>query len=205
MRQVTARGETIEQAIEQALQQLQTTKEKVEVSIIDEGKKSFLGLFGGRPAVVQVNKKEDPVEEARNYLQGILNEMGIKHVINTQINGKEVIFDLSGDNIAVAIGKRGTTLNSLQFLVQLVANKYANGYLSIVIDAQGYRQKRREVLEHLANKVAREVQTFKKEVSLEPMPSFERKIVHQFLMKYPSIRTESRGQEPYRRIVVLKK
>ncbi len=202
MKQVTGRGETIEQAIEQALQQLQTTKEKVEINIIDEGKKSFLGLFGGRPAVVQVTKPEDPVEKAEEYLQNILTDMGIKSTIKSEVNGKEVTFSLSGERMALVIGKRGATLNSLQFLTQLVANKIANEYISVIVDAEGYRQKRKEALEQLAKKTAREAKVSQKKIALDPMPSFERKIVHQALSKYSYIQTESCGQDPHRHIVV---
>lgn len=205
MKQVTGKGVTVEQAIEQALVQLQTTKEKVEVNIIDEGKKSFLGLFGGRPAVVEVTKQEDPIENAKEYLQNVIAEMGIKSEIHSQVNGKQVTFSLSGERIALAIGKRGVTLNSLQLLTQLVANKYANGYISVVVDAEGYRQKRKEVLEHLAKRTAKEAKFSRKKIALDPMPSFERKIVHQVLSQFSYVQTESCGQDPQRYIVVSAK
>lgn len=205
MKQVTGKGETIEQAIEQALMQLQTTKEKVEINIIDEGKKSFLGLFGGRPAVVQVIKQKNPIEKAQEYLQSIVTDMGIKSVIDSQVNGKEVTFSLSGERMALVIGKRGVTLNSLQLLTQLVVNKYSDDYISVVIDVEGYRQKRKEVLEQLAKKAAREVKSSRKKIALDPMPSFERKIVHQVLSRYSYLQTESCGQDPHRYIVVSTK
>lgn len=202
MKQVTATGQTVEEAVESALAQLNTTKDKVEIDIIDEGKKGFLGIFGSREAIVKVTLQPDPIEEATNFLKNVIEKMGVNSDIKIVRDGKLVTFHLSGEKIALLIGKRGQTLNSLQYLTQLVANRYSKQYLTIMLDAEDYRQRRNETLVQLADRMAQKVLKTKKEVALEPMPSYERKVIHTALMKYDNIKTYSSGTEPYRHIVI---
>ncbi|WP_374722865.1 RNA-binding cell elongation regulator Jag/EloR [Peribacillus tepidiphilus] len=202
MKQVTATGQTVEEAVESALAQLNTTKDKVEIDIIDEGKKGFLGIFGSREAIVKVTLQPDPIEEATNFLKNVSEKMGVNADIKIVRDGKLVTFHLSGEKIALLIGKRGQTLNSLQYLTQLVANRYSKQYLTIMLDAEDYRQRRNETLVQLADRMAQKVLKTKKEVALEPMPSYERKVIHTALMKYDNIKTYSSGTEPYRHIVI---
>lgn len=202
MKQVTATGQTVEEAVESALAQLNTTKDKVEIDIIDEGKKGFLGIFGSREAIVKVTLQPDPIEEATNFLKNVSEKMGVNSDIKIVRDGKLVTFHLSGEKIALLIGKRGQTLNSLQYLTQLVANRYSKQYLTIMLDAEDYRQRRNETLVQLADRMAQKVLKTKKEVALEPMPSYERKVIHTALMKYDNIKTYSSGTEPYRHIVI---
>lgn len=202
MKQVTATGQTVEEAVESALAQLNTTKDKVEIDIIDEGKKGFLGIFGSREAIVKVTLQPDPIEEATNFLKNVSEKMGVNSDIKIVRDGKLVTFHLSGEKIALLIGKRGQTLNSLQYLTQLVANRYSKQYLTIMLDAEDYRQRRNETLVQLADRMAQKVLKTKKEVALEPMPSYERKVIHTALMKYDHIKTYSSGTEPYRHIVI---
>jgi spoIIIJ-associated protein len=202
VKQVTATGQTVEEAVESALAQLNTTKDKVEIDIIDEGKKGFLGIFGSREAIVKVTLQPDPIEEATNFLKNVSEKMGVNSDIKIIRDGKLVTFHLSGEKIALLIGKRGQTLNSLQYLTQLVANRYSKQYLTIMLDAEDYRQRRNETLVQLADRMAQKVLKTKKEVALEPMPSYERKVIHTALMKYDNIKTYSSGTEPYRHIVI---
>jgi spoIIIJ-associated protein len=202
VKQVTATGQTVEEAVESALAQLNTTKDKVEIDIIDEGKKGFLGIFGSREAIVKVTLQPDPIEEATNFLKNVSEKMGVNSDIKIVRDGKLVTFHLSGEKIALLIGKRGQTLNSLQYLTQLVANRYSKQYLTIMLDAEDYRQRRNETLVQLADRMAQKVLKTKKEVALEPMPSYERKVIHTALMKYDNIKTYSSGTEPYRHIVI---
>ncbi|WP_153126898.1 RNA-binding cell elongation regulator Jag/EloR [Peribacillus tepidiphilus] len=202
MKQVTATGQTVEEAVESALAQLNTTKDKVEIDIIDEGKKGFLGIFGSREAIVKVTLQPDPIEEATNFLKNVSEKMGVNADIKIVRDGKLVTFHLSGEKIALLIGKRGQTLNSLQYLTQLVANRYSKQYLTIMLDAEDYRQRRNETLVQLADRMAQKVLKTKKEVALEPMPSYERKVIHTALMKYDNLKTYSSGTEPYRHIVI---
>jgi spoIIIJ-associated protein len=200
--EVTATGQTVDEAVKSALEQLMVTKDRVEIHIIDEGKKGFFGIFGARPAVVKVKLLIDPIEEAEKFLRNVTEKMGAPAKIETVKNGKNIEFILSGDNMALLIGKRGQTLNSLQYLTQLVANRYSNEYLNITVDAENYRERRKETLIQLAERLAEKAVKTKQDIALEPMPSFERKIIHTALASHENVKTYSNGTEPNRHIVI---
>ena len=205
MKQVTATAQTVNEAVESALKELNTTKEKTEIQVVDEGKKGFLGLFGSRPAIVKVTVKHDPLAEAKRFIENVAEKMGAEVHVHYKQEGRLVTFELSGEKIAMLIGKRGQTLNSLQYLTQLVANKNSSQYLTIMLDAEDYRNRRNEALTNLAEKMANKAIYTKKEVSLEPMPSFERKAIHTALMNNKKVKTYSAGTEPHRHIVIAPK
>lgn len=201
MKQVTATGQTVEEAVKSALAQLQTTQDRAEISIMDEGKKGIFG-FGSRPAIVKVTVKLDPVEEAEKFLRDVSEKMGIEINIEVLRDGKQVQFILSGEKIALLIGKRGQTLNSLQYLTQLVINRFSDQYLNVLLDAENYRTRRNETLVHLAERLAGKAIRTGQKVALEPMPSYERKVIHTALMDNGRIKTYSDGVEPNRHIVI---
>lgn len=205
MKQVTATGtgQTVDDAIKAALNELKVSKEKVDVSIIDEGKKGLFGVFGSRPAIVKVTVKIDPVYEAQSFLEDVIKKMGVTAGIDKIQSGRELTFKLSGEQIAILIGKRGQTLNSLQYLVQLVANKFSDGYVTVIVDAGDYRLRRKETLEILASRLANKARKTKTKVVLEPMPSFERKIIHTVLYGVEGVSTTSDGVEPNRHVVII--
>jgi spoIIIJ-associated protein len=188
VKQVTATGQTVDEAVESALAQLNTTRDRTEIKIIDEGKKGIFGIFGSKPAVVKVTVLIDPVEEAQKFLEKVVSTMGVSAKVDVKRNGKNVMFNLSGEKIAVLIGKRGQTLNSLQYLTQLVANRFSDQYLNIMVDAENYRVRREE--------------TLVQKVALEPMPSYERKVIHTALVNNPKVKTSSNGADPNRHIVI---
>ncbi|KAA9014600.1 RNA-binding cell elongation regulator Jag/EloR [Niallia endozanthoxylica] len=202
MKQVTATGQTVKEAVESALAQLQIPEDRADISIIDEGKKGIFGIFGSRPAVVEVSIKMDPIEEAEKFLLDVCEKMGASITISVEKSGKQVKLKLSGEKIALLIGKRGQTLNSLQYLTQLVVNRFSNQYLNVILDAEDYRERRNETLIHLAEKLAQRVVQTGKEVALEPMPSYERKVIHTALMGNKRITTYSSGADPHRHIVI---
>lgn len=209
MREVTATGQTIEQAVQYALQQLSTTKEEVEIEVIEDGKKGFLGLFGSKPAKVLVVKKKTIIEKTYEYISNIVKNLDETAEIEFEFKenkDQSISFTIKGEKVALIIGKRGNTLNALQFLVQTFVNRHSKQLIHVVVDAENYRLKRKESLEILAKKAAQTVLKTKKAVSLEPMPSFERKIIHHVLTDMPNITTKSVGQDPYRQLVIdLKK
>lgn len=205
MKQVTATGQTVEEAVKSALAQLNTSKDRTEVSIIDEGKKGIFGIFGSRPAIVKVTVKIDPLEEATKYIVELAREMGVSVQVETVREGKHVHLILTGEKIALLIGKRGQTLNSLQYLTQLVLNRYSDQYLTVMLDAEDYRKRRNETLIQLAERLAQKAVRTGKNVALEPMPSYERKVIHTALVENRKIKTYSDGTEPYRHIVIAPK
>jgi spoIIIJ-associated protein len=202
VKQVTATGQNVDEAVESALAQLKTTKDRTEISIIDEGKKGFFGIFGSRPAIVKVTVKADPIEEAKNFLVSVSEQMGVSVKVDITKEGKNVFFSLSGEKIALLIGKRGQTLNSLQYLTQLVINRYNEQYLNVTIDAEDYRKRRNDTLIQLAGRLAIKAVKTGQNVALEPMPSYERKVIHTALVDNKKVKTFSDGSEPHRHIVI---
>lgn len=202
MKQVTATGQTVEEAVESALAQLKTTKDRTEINIVDEGKKGIFGIFGSRPAVVKVTIIHDPIEEAKNFLMQVGEQMGAPVSIDVKRDGKQVLFVMTGEKIALLIGKRGQTLNSLQYLTQLVINRHSEQYFTVILDAEDYRNRRNETLIQLANRLAQKAVQTGKDVALEPMPSYERKVIHTALSENKRVKTSSDGTEPHRHIVI---
>jgi len=202
VKQITATGQTVEEAVESALAQLQTTKDRTDVDIIDEGKKGIFGIFGSRPAVVKVTMIIDPIEEAKKFLIQVSEQMGAPAEIEIKREGKQVYFVMTGEKIALLIGKRGQTLNSLQYLTQLVINRFSNQYLTVILDAEDYRKRRSETLIQLAHRLAGKAVKSGKDVALEPMPSYERKVIHTALSENKRVKTFSDGTEPHRFIVI---
>lgn len=202
MKEITATGQTVNEAVHSALAQLQTTEDRVEIEILDEGRKGILGIFGSRPAVIKATMKMDPIAEAEKFLLEVSEKMGAPVEIETVRDGKNVEFILSGNKIALLIGKRGQTLNSLQYLTQLVVNRYSDQYFNIILDAENYRQRRIDTLVQLAERLASQAIKTGKKVALEPMPSYERKAIHSALSHDKKVETYSDGNDPHRHIVI---
>ncbi|MEC2075605.1 RNA-binding cell elongation regulator Jag/EloR [Metabacillus fastidiosus] len=205
MKEITASGLTVDEAVKSALAELNVGTDEVEINVISEGKRGFLGLFGQKPATVHIKLKVNPVEKAREFLIDVIEKMNIEADIDVEQDGRQVLFSIRGKEIALLIGKRGQTLNSLQYLTQLVANRYSKQYLQIIVDAENYRERRKATLSELAKRLARQVVKDKKEVKLEPMPSYERKVIHAALASIKGIKTSSVGEDPNRYIVISPK
>ncbi|WP_078429555.1 RNA-binding cell elongation regulator Jag/EloR [Alkalihalobacterium alkalinitrilicum] len=205
MKKVTASGKTIEEAIQKALEELKAMREEVEIQVIENPQKGLFGLFGGKPAVVEVELKPDSIEEARDFLQVLIEKMGVQVDIVSKTDNRETIFDLQGEHIGTLIGRRGQTLDSLQYLVNLVANRNSEGFLRIRLDAENYRERRKQSLEQLAERLAKKAIQTKRPVKLEPMHAHERKVIHTALQNIKGIATYSEGQEPRRYIVITVK
>lgn len=205
MRQVTASGQTVDEAVQTALEQLDTTRDNVEVNVIDEGKRGIFGLFGSKLAVVNVSIAKNQIEETEKFIKEITQQMNIDIDLKTTVHNNHVTFEVSGEKIALLIGKRGQTLNALQYLIQLVINKHGKQFYRVTLDAEGYRERRRETLQSLAKKMAQKAKRLNRKVALEPMPPYERKIIHTALQADDDITTYSDGVEPHRHIVIKPK
>lgn len=254
MKQITQLGATKEEAISLALQKLGASIGEVEVEVLQEAKKGFLG-FGVRQAEVRVTLKEveeqvevnkievlneevtveepkleeanhlesiqeeeskvqqieneknvleeSPIEVAKAYLTNIAEGMGIEDLkIQAETQGKNILFKLESEKAAMLIGKRGATLNALQQLTQLVINKSAKTFMLVKLDVENYRERREIALEQLAERLADKAVRTGKKVSLEPMPSYERKVIHHTLANRIDIETYSEGTEPNRHLVI---
>ncbi|PAD25558.1 protein jag [Niallia circulans] len=201
MKEVTAVGQTVDAAVESALAQLKTTKNQVEIIVVEEGKKGFFG-FGSRTAKVIVRKKVNPVETVEEFLKDVCEKMGVPVKIQIKQNGRNILYELSGEKIALLIGKRGQTLNSIQYLAQLVINRESKEYLKVLLDAEGYRERRKQALIQLAERIAYKAVKIGKEIPLEPMPADERKTVHTALVSFKGIKTYSSGEDAKRHIII---
>jgi len=204
VKEIQKSAKTVEKAIEEALAELKAAREEVEIEILDEGSKGFLG-FGSRDAVVKVSRKFNPEKVAKDFLREMFIAMGIIVNIETELKEKQLLINLSGDDMGILIGKRGQTLDSLQYLVNLVVNKGNAPYLSITIDTENYRQRRKDTLESLAYNLAKKVKQTGKKVVLEPMNPYERRIIHSSLQNNKYVTTYSEGEEPYRNVVIALK
>lgn len=199
---MTATGNTVEEAVQSALEQLQTSRDQVNIEVIDEGKKGFFGVFGTKPAIVKVSIMKDPVQDAESFILEVAAQMGSPVQVKTEARGRDISIELTGDKIAMLIGKRGQTLNSLQYLAQLAINRESDQFYTIMLDAEGYRARRQETLETLADRLADKAIRTNDVVKLEPMPSYERKIIHAKLQDYQKVETDSAGKDPKRHIII---
>ncbi len=208
MEQKEYTGKTVNDAITNAIIELETTSDKIEYDIISEGSKGVFGI-GSKPAKIKVWFKEEPkksIEEVVNeFLEKIFNAMDIQAEVSVLVNGDNVNIELTGNDMGILIGKRGQTLDSLQYLVNLVVNKYSDSYMKVKVDTENYRERRKATLENLAKNIAFKVKRTKRPVSIEPMNPFERRIIHSALQNDRYVTTKSEGDEPYRHVVVLLK
>lgn len=203
--EITAK--TVDEAITEALIKLGTTSDNVEIEVIEKESSGFLGLFNNKPARIKARCKYTADRAARNFLNQVFDAMNIEAEIDLVYDELENTLDinLSGKDMGVLIGKRGQTLDSLQYLVSLVVNKNSETYLKVKLDTENYRERRKETLENLAKNIAYKVKRTKKAVSLEPMNPYERRIIHSALQNDKFVETHSEGEEPYRRVVVTVK
>ena len=207
MRTIEMTGKTVEDAIKNALLELKVTEDKINVEVLEEGSKGIFKLLGAKPARIKVTVKRDYIYEAKTFLRDVLNAMNVKAEIKVKEEKDAINVTLIGPDMGIIIGYRGETLDSLQYLVSLIVNKGHEGeYKRVILDTENYRFKREETLKRLAFKMASRVKMSGKQVKLEPMNPYERRIIHSALQDNPYVVTFSEGDEPYRRVVVdLKK
>ncbi len=205
MRSVIKQSKTIEEAVRLALLELNAKEDQVEIEVIEEPSKGLFGIIGVKEAVVKVTFVNDPLEIAQNFLDTVLDTMKIGAKSEVKIEGDVLLVDIHNvdpSDMGILIGKRGNTLDSLQYLLSLAINKGHGDYLKVLVDAEGYRKKREETLIRLANKMAEKAIYSKRPIKLEPMNPYERRIIHFSLQNMAGITTYSEGDEPYRRIVI---
>ena len=209
MEYIEVSAKTVNEAITEACQKLGVTSDKLDYTVLEEGSSGFLGI-GSKPAIIKASVKIEEVsveDAAKNFLKDVFAAMNMIVTVDVKYNETEnsMDIDLSGDEMGVLIGKRGQTLDSLQYLVSLVVNKGSEDYIRVKVDTENYRQRRKETLENLAKNIAYKVKRTKRSVSLEPMNPYERRIIHSALQNDKYVTTYSEGEEPFRRVVVTVK
>ena len=204
MDMIEVSAKTVSDAITEACQKLGVTSDKLDYQVVEEGSSGFLGI-GAKPAVIKAAVKKSSVEEvARAFLNDVFQAMNMEVVIDIKYNEEEKSMDieLSGNEMGVLIGKRGQTLDSLQYLVSLVVNKESEEYIHVKVDTENYRQRRKETLENLAKNIAYRVKRTKRSVSLEPMNPYERRIIHTSVQKVNGAISWSEGENANRHVVI---
>jgi len=198
-------AKTKELAIAEALEALNAKEDEVDVVVLSEGTKGGLFGIGAKPAIVKVSRKLSPDEIISNFLREVTLSMGLGMEMEVKQKDKRVYVNFTGDNMGILIGKRGQTIDSLQYLSNLVLSGRDIKDVNVILDTGNYRKRRRDTLEALARNIARKVRDKRYSVKLEPMSRFERHIIHTALQNSRDVRTSSEGNEPHRYVVVSHK
>lgn len=204
MKSIEIKGKNVDEAIENGLRELNATRDKVDVEILEEGNRGIFGILGGKPARVKITVKDSYEDIARKFLEDVLDKMGIECSIDIKDEKDVLKVNLSGPRMGLLIGYRGETLDSIQYLLSLVVNKNnkESNYKRVILDTENYRKKREETLIRLANRIAYKVSRYSKSITLEPMNPYERRIIHAALQGHAKVVTHSEGDEPFRKVVV---
>ena len=206
MEYIEISAKTVEDALTEASVKLGTTSDKIEYEVIEKGNSGFLGI-GSKKAVIRAFVKTSPEELVKEFLDSVFKAMDMEVELNIKVDEDEKMIDveLKGDDMGILIGKRGQTLDSLQYLTNLALNKHSDNYFKVKVDTEDYRNRRKETLENLARNIAYKVKRTKRSVELEPMNPFERRVIHSALQNDKYVTTHSEGEEPYRHVVVTLK
>jgi len=203
MKSIEIIGKNIEEALNNALEQLKVSRDMVDVEILQKESKGLFNLFGSKPAKIRVTVNHSYLDTATQFLKNILDNMKIDAEIEIVEEKGIVKANISGTDMRNIIGYRGETLDALQYLLSLVVNKNHDiSYKRVVLDTENYRDKREETLKRVADKTAYKVIKSRRPYKLEPMNPYERRIIHAALQGKKEICTYSEGEEPYRRIVI---
>ncbi len=221
MRSIEAVGKTVEEAINEGLEQLGVDRSQVQVEVIDEGNKGIFGLIGTKLARVNLlvnpsdrslpqedKKAEDQVgaaekgQWAQDFLNDLLSLMGVQATVKVANIGEVIELEISGENMGLIIGHRGQTLDAIQYLTNITADKAGFRGLKIIVDAEDYRLRRKRSLENLAQRTAEKVIARRRRSVLEPMSPQDRRIIHLYLRDNQNVYTYSEGEDPFRKVVV---
>ncbi len=203
-------GKTVEEALTAATMELGMASSQLNYEVIEEGSSGFLGMFK-KPALIRVSweivVEKSLTEKAQDFCDELFKAMKVetKTAIDYQEEEKVMNIDLSGPNMGILIGKRGQTLDALQYLISLFVNKESEEYIRVKLDTENYRERRKATLEKLAKKIAYSVKRNRKAIALEPMNPYERRVIHSALQNDRYVCTKSEGEEPYRKVVVMLK
>lgn len=263
MNYVIKTGKTVDEAVREALNELNITRDNAEIEVLDEGQKGFLGLIGSKDATVKVwpkvdetksilneifneeiepetsqevvqntddeleiedeevstdevhmeeaiktldEENEEILSAAREFLGKILETLELDNIVEMELENNTLNVNVNGDEnrLGILIGKRGVTLDSIQYILNLIVNKKSSRYIRVNLDSSGYRDKRKKTLENLAGKMANKVLKSGRSIKLEPMNSYERKIIHTALQDFEGVLTHSEGKDPFRKVVIQK-
>ncbi|MDP4133051.1 MAG: RNA-binding cell elongation regulator Jag/EloR [Bacillota bacterium] len=207
MKFVEKRAKTVDEAVNLALEELKVSIGDVNIEILEETKPLF-GILGGKEAKVRVSLKErEETSAACDFLKNVTEKLGMKTEFDTSYNEDEerIKVEIKGEGLGLLIGRRGETLDALQYLTNIIVNKKTDSYVKVTLDAENYRSRREEALVVLAKRMADKAVKYKKNMIIEPKNPYERRIIHEALQDYPGVTTYSTGEEPNRKVVVAYK
>ena len=209
MSYVEFKGKTVEEALTAASAAFGVTSSELDYEVVEKGSSGFLGI-GAKPAVIKakkIEKEETIVDKTRAYLETLFKAMDIETEIEIEFDevNNNMNISLEGPEMGILIGKRGQTLDALQYLVSLYVNKESESYIRLKLDTENYRARRKDTLENLAKNIAFKVKRSRRSITLEPMNPYERRIIHSALQNDKYVATRSEGEEPYRKVVVYLK
>src|SRR6056297_1280640 len=205
MKKKLYKAKSVNEAIKKGLKDMDIDRNQAEINIIEQGNKGFLGLIGKKKAEIEIIVEDDPVTKGKDFLENLFSKTNIDvdiEVKEAETNQEQVVYDIHSPDLGIVIGRRGETLDALQYLTSLVVNKDTEEYYRIILDAEGYRDRRKKTLERLARKLAQKAVNKKRKVVLEPMPPHERRIIHITLKKDSRVRSYSEGEEPFRKVMI---
>ncbi len=208
MKSLIKNAKSIDEAIALALEELNATEDMVTVEVLEEGKKGFLGLNGKEASVrVTLNETEaSPEGRAEDFLRHILDFMELSADLAIEAGEENTIsIDITGEDMGILIGRRGETLSALQYLTSLAVNRHTEEYYRVVLDTENYKKRREETLKRLAKKLAGNAVRYRRNVTMEAMSPYERRIIHSELQNDPMVSTYSTGEEPNRKVVIAYK
>ena len=203
---VEFKGKTKDEALMQASVELGVPSTDLEYEVVSEETKGFLGI-GSKPCIIKARRKKTFIDEIREYLESLFKAMDIQTEIQIEFDETENVLsiNLEGPEMGILIGKRGQTLDALQYIISLAVNKKSESYIRVKLDTENYRARRKETLENLAKNIAFNVKRSKRSFALEPMNPYERRIIHATLQNDKYVSTKSEGEEPYRKVIVYLK
>ena len=200
------KAKTVEEAITAASLEFGVASEELDYEIVEKGSTGFLGL-GSKPAIINAKKKDSFLDDIKEYLDNLFKAMDIETKVNIDYDADASLMniDIEGPDMGILIGKRGQTLDALQYLISLYVNKKTESYIRVKLDTENYRARRKDTLENLARNIAFKVKRTRRSFTLEPMNPYERRIIHSALQNDKYVATRSEGEEPYRKVVVYLK
>lgn len=206
MEYIEVSAKTVDEALTEASIKLGIPSSELEYEVIEKGSAGFLGI-GSKNAVIRAAKKFSVEDSVKDFLKSVFHAMDMPVEILVKVDEDQKLIDveLKGEDMGILIGKRGQTLDSLQYLTNLAVNKNAESYYKVKVDTEDYRKRRKETLENLAKNISYKVKRTKRPVALEPMNPFERRVIHSALQNDRFVTTYSEGDEPYRHVVVTLK
>jgi len=200
------KAKTVEEAITAASMELGVASADLDYEIIEKGTSGFLGI-GAKPAVIKAKKKDSFLDDIYEYLNNLFKAMDIEAQVKIDYDQDDATMniDVTGPDMGILIGKRGQTLDALQYLISLFVNKKSESYIRVKLDTENYRSRRKDTLENLAKNIAFKVKRTRRSFTLEPMNPYERRVIHSALQNDRYVTTKSEGEEPFRHVVVVLK